>query len=124
MQLSHVIVSQSILWIIASALLLFFPSEFLGLLGPRLSAFGLVVTRIFGAELMGFAIASWVTHAQQGCRTGLIWAYITCNTLGFLICLQGVLSGVMKPAAWILAGLYLWYAVLFAYFRLAPRKQD
>ncbi len=134
MRPSTIIGSQSILWFIIAVPLVAWPEGLLGIFGPELTPLGYVVARIFGAELIGLALASWFTRQPpaylvelvgadrlglqsiRAVERGLFGAYVTSNSLGFLASLRGTLSGTLNSRGWLLVALYLIYALLFAYF--------
>ena len=119
-----VIASQSILWLIVSILLLLAPRYFLGFFGPGITPFGETVAQFFGAELSGFALASWFTRNVESVAVirRLVSSYIVCNFLGFLVSLTGTLSGRLNSHAWLLVALYLGYALMFSYLCFAKTE--
>lgn len=113
--------SQAAIWFLLSIMLLVFPEPLLAL-GTSHTPFTVTVARIFGAELMGLTLASWFTRhtADPVVRRHLLFSYFVSNTLGFIVCLWGRLSGTLIPLGWVVVALYLIYAVVFAYLRFAP----
>lgn len=120
-----VIASQSIIWIIVALLLLLAPGLILTFFGFETSPYIITLARIFGSELAGLALVSWLTKdmAETKILRGLIYSYFTCNTLGFIASLLGRLSGAMLPSGWLVVVLYLLYALLFAYLLLTTLRR-
>lgn len=116
-----VIDSQAAIWLLLSVMLLLYPEPLLSL-GTSHTPFTATVARIFGAELMGLTLASWFTRhtTDPVVRRHLLFSYFVSNTLGFIVCLWGRLSGTLVPLGWVIVALYLLYAVAFAYLRFVP----
>ncbi len=113
---SYFIASQSVFWILAAAFLLLVPSAFMAVFfatAPTSSQ--IVIARLFGAELTGLALSSWVSReiAARDKQRALYVSYACCNTLGFLVTLVAGLQNVLLGPGWILVGLYFLYATGF-----------
>jgi hypothetical protein len=123
MSVTTFIASQSAIWIVTAFCLIFVTYPFLVFFGHEPQAMTAAVARVFGAELTGLALVSYFTrHTREPKLLSLLTlSYTICNTLGFAISLHGVLTGALNPKAWALVGLYLVYAVGFAYFRFIRR---
>lgn len=119
MSSSKAIASQSIIWIIVALFLVLMPEPMLAFFGSSYTPFTVTLARIFGSELTGLALVSWITRetAEPGKLKALLLCYFICNSLGFIVCLLGRQSGALTQAGWCLVGLYLLYALLFAYLR-------
>lgn len=108
------IASQSVIWFGVAALLLGAPGVLSSVLfNGSLNATGMVVARLFGAELMGLALVSWVTRESEWHSRALYGSYATCNTLGFVVSCAALVSGMVSPIGWILVPLYFAYATAF-----------
>lgn len=110
-----VIVSQSILWAAAAALLVLAPQVILGWFDVQQQE---TIARVFGAELAGLALVSYFTRqlARTPQRRDLAIAYTVSNTLGTWVTASSIMNGSMGRFTWILTGLYLIYALAFAYY--------
>lgn len=119
MTASKLIASQALIWIIAALFLVLIPEPMLAFFGTSHTLFTVTLARIFGSELTGLALVSWITRdtAEPGQRNALLLSYFICNSLGFIVSLLGRQSGALTQAGWYLVGLYLIYALLFAYLR-------
>jgi hypothetical protein len=116
--------SQSIIWFGVAALLLGAPGLLSSLLfNGVLNATGLVVSRLFGAELLGLALVSWITRDGGWHPRALYASYFACNAAGFVVSAGAGAAGLLTPIGWILVPLYLAYATAFAvlWARSRPR---
>ncbi len=109
MNYQNIVVSQAIIWGAVTLGLLLAPVELAGLFGLGLTEDGVVVARLFGAELTALTIVCYATR-----KTPHNLAYTASNLLGTAIVLRAVIGGVMNAAGWLLVGLYAGYALLFA----------
>jgi len=114
-----IIASQAVIWFILASLLLLAPRLIVSFFGSSYTPFTITLARVFGAELTGLALVSWITRNPPDSSTlrGLALSYLICNSLGFIVCLFGRLSGALQTTAWLFVALYLLYAVLFGYLR-------
>jgi hypothetical protein len=122
-----VIASQSIIWLVVALFLVLLPEPLLGFFGTSHTPFTATLARIFGSELTGLALVSWITRdtADPRKHNALLLSYFICNSLGFIVCLLGRRAGALTEAGWALVGLYLIYALLFAYLRfMRPRRAN
>lgn len=114
-----VIASQSVIWLVTALFLVLLPEPMLGFFGTSHTPFTVTLAQIFGSELTGLALVSWITRdtADPRKQNALLLSYFICNSLGFLVCLLGIKAGALRQAGWLLVGLYLLYALLFASLR-------
>lgn len=118
MSMNRLIVSQAILWAITSVLLLLAPETLLGWFAMHDISSQQALARIFGSELAGLTLASYFTRhlVYTRRRKNLALAYTASNTLGFVVTLDAILDDAMRGFTWALCGLYLVYALAFAYY--------
>jgi hypothetical protein len=116
---NFIIASQSVVWLIVAGLLLLAPKLMISFFGSASTPFTVTLARILAAEMTGLALVSWITRNPSDASTlrGLALSYFVCNSLGFIVCLLGRLSGTLQTTAWLLVALYLLYALLFGYLR-------
>jgi hypothetical protein len=119
MSAAKVIASQSIIWLITALFLILLPERMLTFFGTFYTPFTITLAQIFGSELTGLALVSWITRelAEPAKRDALLLSYFICNSLGFIVSLLGRQAGALRPSGWFLVGVYLIYALLFAYLR-------
>jgi hypothetical protein len=103
------------------------PKLIIEFFGSSYTPFTITLARLFGAELTGLALVSWITRdpSESSTLRGLALSYFICNLLGFIACVLGSSSGALLRTGWLLIALYLLYALLFAYLRfVALGKPD
>jgi len=95
------------------------PETSLSLYGVMLSPGGVVVTRLFGAALFGYAVLSWFARnaGESEARRAILLAMVVGDTLGFILALMGQLSGVVNSLGWSTVVIYLLLAMGFGYFQ-------
>ena len=116
---NKIIASQAIVWLVVAALLVLAPKVIISFFGSSYTPFTITLARLFGAELTGLALVSWITREPSDLSTlrGLALSYFICNSLGFIASVLGSSSGALLRTGWLLIALYLLYALLFAYLR-------
>lgn len=119
-----VITSQSAIWIVTAFFLLLLPEPFLTFFAAPPSPLAVAVARIFGAELTGLALVSWFTRHEADPRVlpNILFSYVVSNTLGFAVASYATAVGALNTRGWLLAALYLLYALAFIYLRFVQRK--
>lgn len=115
MGLRTFVASQSLLWILIAAGLLFIPRQFVGFFGVELSMGAVAVARMFAAELTALALVSYhETSRHWPSVPRMAWlAYTLSNSIGFGTTLAATLGGVFNERGWILVAAYLLYASVF-----------
>ena len=116
---NKIIATQAVLWFVAAVFLVLAPELIVSFFASSYTPFTITLARLFGAELTGLALVSWITRDPSEVSTlrGLALSYFTCNSLGFIVTLFGSSSGALLRTGWLLVVLYLLYALLFAYLR-------
>ena len=71
---------------------------------------------------LAMALMAWFVRNVEDLKAqrGIILAFLITNGLGVIISLSGILSGVMKNG-WIVVGIYLIFAIGYAYFQFFKR---
>lgn len=124
--MTKLIASQSTIWIVLALALFLIPEVLGGLVLTSVPASTVAVERLFGAELTGLAISSYLTRgsADLSMRRGLAAAYMTCNTMGTIASASGVLMGGFRPIAWLFVAVYASYAIAFAGYLASPMRRQ
>jgi hypothetical protein len=125
MSMIPLIVSQSFLWAAASALLVIAPETILSWFDMPQSPSQHALARVFGAELSGLTLVSYFTRhlVYTPRKKSLALAYAVCNSLGFAVTSGAIIQGSMARFTWALSGLYLIYALAFAYYRFFDHRE-
>ncbi|MFC1825547.1 hypothetical protein ACFL9T_22780 [Thermodesulfobacteriota bacterium] len=95
------------------------PGTLLSLYGVTLSQGGLVVARLFGAALVGFGLLTFLAMKaeESEARRAIIFALFLGDVVGFIVALQGQLSGAINALGWSTVVIYLLLALGFGYFQ-------
>ena len=91
----------------------------MSLYGVSLSPGGLLVARLFGAALLGFAVLTWCARNAEESegRRAIILALFISDAIGFIVALIGQLSGAVNALGWSTVIIYLLLALGFGYFQ-------
>ncbi len=94
------------------------PDTAMSLYGATLSPAGVLVARLFGAALLGYAVLSWFARnaSESEARSAIVLAMFVGDALGFVVALLGQLSGVVNAVGWSTVAIYLLLALGFGYF--------
>ena len=91
----------------------------LSLYGITLSPGGLIVARLFGAALLGYAVLTWFARnaEESEARQAVVLALFIGDVVGFIVALLGQLSGAVNALGWSTVAIYLLLALGFGYFQ-------
>ena len=125
MKLSVFMVIATIVALLFGLAFVFVAEPLLSLYGISLSPGGLIVARLFGAALLGFAVLTW--HARNAedseARRAIILALFIGDSIGFIVALISQLSGVVNALGWSTVIIYLLLAIGFGYFQFAKQSE-
>lgn len=119
MKLNTLLVTTAVIAVIFGLVFLFAPEKSVALYGVALGPGGAVMTRFFGATLLGFAVLTWLARNETGSATrkAVIPALIVTNVAGFVVALAGQLSGLVNALGWSTVAIYVFLAMGFVYFQ-------
>ena len=85
----------------------------MSLYGITLSAGGLIVARLFGAALLGYAVLTWFARnaRDSDARQAIVLALFIGDAMGFIVALLGQLSGAVNTLGWSTVAIYLLLAL-------------
>ena len=124
MKLSTFMVITAIVALLFGLAFVLIAGPILSLYGISLSPGGLIVARLFGAALLGFAVLTWYARKaeESTARKSIILALFISETIGFIVALVGQFSGAVNALGWTTVIIYLLLALGFAYFQF--KKQS
>ncbi len=94
------------------------PAVVWSIYGVTLDPAGIMMTRFFGACLLGIGLICWFTrNADFNTLKGILFALVIADTIGFIIALSGQLSGIINTLGWINVAIWLLLALGLGYFR-------
>ena len=118
MKLSTVMIANAVVALLFGLGDIFAPGPLLSFYGMTTDAAGILVSRLFGASLIGYALITWLARnvtgeAQQALTAALCGGF----AVGFVVSLIGQLSGVVNALGWSIVVLYALFALGYGYFR-------
>lgn len=98
---------------------LFVPRWLFSLYGSELGEAGTYMARLGGAAYLAFATLTWLARNAKAkeTRLNLALALFIQDIIGFVVALQGQLTGVMNLIGWSTVFVYLFLALGYGYFR-------
>jgi len=79
----------------------------------------ILMGRLFGAALIGFALLTWMARnaTDSDARRAIVFALFIADGIGFVAALIGQLSNVVNALGWSTVAIYLLLALGFGYFQ-------
>ena len=76
----------------------------------------LLLARLFGSALLGFAVINWLAKdLDYATLRPILLGNLVGDAVGFIVCVMGTLGGVMNSMGWLSVLLYLVLALGFGY---------
>ena len=131
MKLRYLFVLNTIVALIFAAGLLLAPKTILGLFGVSVGG-GVTantslnfVTQMLGAALILPGLISWFAGAmtEAGARRSVVISLFVFEVAGFAVSLLGMLSKAMSITGWSIVGLFLIFALGYAYFLFMKQSE-
>jgi len=119
MKLSTLMVINAIVAFLFGLAFVFVAGTLMSFYGITLSPGGLVVARLFGAALLGYAVLTWFARkaGESEARRAIVLALFIGDAVGFIMALLGQLSGAVNALGWSTVAIYLLLALGFGYFQ-------
>ena len=121
MKLKYVFVANAVIsLVLGCALLIASPllMLFFGL-NVQVTQGGMVVTRLFGAAIVGYGLLAWLARNapdSEGKRA-IVLAFFIAHALGFIVAVPAQLSGVANVLGWLIVAIYVLLALGYGYFQ-------
>ncbi len=95
------------------------PGQILALYGLSADAAFHLVSQLFGAALVGFAVLTWSARkaSASDARNAIVLALFVSDGLGFILSVVGQLQGIPNALGWLNVVIYLLLALGFGYFQ-------
>jgi hypothetical protein len=105
-------------------LLLFLPSQILGLYGTEFGSGAALTARLYGASLVGNLMLTWFArNAEESVtRRVIILDLFVYDAVALLASLIIQLSGGLNVLGWSIVAIYLFFTIGFGYFLLPQKK--
>jgi hypothetical protein len=101
------------------------PYPFMSSYGIDLNDSGIMMSRILGSSLIGFAFVFWLNREvplTNKAWQNLMIGSLVYNLLDLPVVLISVLNGLMNSMGWLPVGLHLFLAMSFGYFAFSKNK--
>ena len=108
-----------------TALLL--PAPFLAVFGVELPEAGLVVTRLFGANVLGIAVLDWFARddlrggGRPGAERGIVLVNVLSPTLSIILVVGAIFGGIVNALGWVTVAILAVLGVAWVYLGLVER---
>jgi hypothetical protein len=124
MKLSTFLMVVAVFALVYALGLLLMPAFMATTYGLGTSASEILLARLFGTAMLALGLIIWLSKDLTGANArGLILGSLIADVVGAVVALMATLSGVMSAVGWSAFGIYLVFALGFAYFQfMAPSK--
>jgi hypothetical protein len=125
MKFKTLMIIKAIVCVALGVPILLSPGFVYSFFGATLSAGGAFAAREYGASLIGNMFLTWFAKNAEvsEVRRAIILGMFAYNTLGFIITLSAILSGLLNPMGWGAFAIYLFFSAGFGYFLIQKKKQ-
>lgn len=119
MKLSHVFSFNALVALVYAIGLLLAPNMVIGLHGLPAGETQALMARYFGVALLGLGLIAWFVRdiAHPPLKDGITLSLFLSSLAGFMLSLQGTLSGPMNALGWLPTAVYFLLTLGFGYFR-------
>jgi heme A synthase len=122
MNLKNLYIIASIIFLIAGLGSLFFPEQALSNFGLMPDETGMIMSRRFGALLLGVAVLLWMSRNTDKLQRAILAGVLVAISLNAIVILVGILSGLLSALAWLALIFSFLFAIGFAYFLFVKRS--
>ena len=120
---AKLIMANAIVGFAAGLALLTLPGAFMSVLGQSTDAAGIAYARLYGAELLGFSLATWLARdASATAMRPIVYGHIVNESLTAVVVAAAAVAGTGNLLLWPLAALVAGFAV--AYLIAAVRSRQ
>jgi len=105
-------------------LLLFIPSQLLGLYGTAFSTAAALTARLYGASLVGNLLLTWFARKEEDspARKAIVLDLFAYDAVALIASLILQVTGVLNMLGWSIVVIYLFFTIGFGYFLLQQKK--
>lgn len=95
------------------------PSSITAFYGISFDAAFRLVTQLFGAALVGYAVLTWSARNAEAsdARKAIVLALFVSDGLAFILSVVGQLQGILNALGWLNVAIYLLFTLGFGYFQ-------
>lgn len=126
MKLRHLMTVSALLACPYGIVMIFAPTFVLTSAGLDVTGDGLLLARMYGAEVFGVGLISFVarTAADSPARRAILIGFIVLDVLSMSMAVFGQLNGHGNPTGWLEAVTFFLFAAGYTFFLLNPSKAD
>jgi hypothetical protein len=119
MNLKNLFMVNALVALIFGLAFVLVPAQTTALYDVDLTEGGKFIGQLFGAELIGYAVLSWLAKDAKPSaeRQAILLALFVGDVLGFVASLLAQLAGLANALGWSTVAIYLLLALAFGYFR-------
>ena len=94
------------------------PAQLLSMYGIAVTPGTTVVSRLFGASLLGYASLTWQVRDLPDSTPlrAILYALFASDIIGLIISISGQLSGAVNGLGWLTVAIYLFLSAGYGYF--------
>ena len=99
------------------------PESLLSAYGATPDAELVQMARFFGSAMLGYALLTWFARAtaESEARKAIVLSLILSFAVGFIVALQGQISGVVNAFGWFTVALYLFFVLGYGYLQFVKK---
>ncbi len=99
------------------------PESLLSAYGATTDAELVQMARFFGSAMLGYALLTWFARKteESEAQRAIILSLILSFAVGFVVALQGQLSGVVNTLGWFTVVLYLFFVLGYGCFQFVKK---
>ncbi|MEE8430000.1 MAG: hypothetical protein V3S16_02010 [Candidatus Desulfatibia sp.] len=119
MKLSNLLVINAIVALVYGISFVLVPATVLSLYGMTQGTSEALAGQFFGVALIAIGLLTWFAKnvADSEAQRAIILALLISDVVGIIVAVLGTLSGVMNAVGWSAVGIYLLFALGYAYFQ-------
>lgn len=119
MTLRNLFIVNAVLALVFGLSFVLAPALTLSLYGVTVSAAGIILARLMGAMLLGYAVVTWSAKDPEDSKAqrGIVLGQLVHTAIAFIVLLLAQLAGVMNPFGWSNVVIYLLLALGYGYFQ-------
>lgn len=125
MKMKHLLTATAVVANLYGGAFVVAPVALTQLYGVTLTPGATMISRLFGAALLGIGLIAWflrgVEPASPHLRAVALSLFIS-ETIGFLVYLQAMLAGAVNALGWGVVAIYGFFAAGYGYFAFSRRR--
>jgi len=124
MKFRTLMIIKAVACLVLGVPILLAPVFFYSLGGATLNAGGAFAAREYGAAIIGNLMLTWFARnaVESQVRRAIALALCVYDAIGFVLTVIALITGVVGPLGWLVAVIYLFFAIGFGYFLLPQKK--